>query len=119
MTRFQVGVNKWMMACFGEEIAEDKTERNFRFLEEALELVQSNGCTPESAHALVDYVYGRDAGVLKQECGGVMVTLAALANACGISMDDCGYDELYRCWSKIEAIRIKQANKKIKSGPLP
>lgn len=116
---FQSGVNDWMMSCFGKEIADNRTERNYRFLEEALELVQSNGCTKEDAYRLVDYVYGRPAGELEQECGGVMVTLAALAEACGISMDDCGNIELVRVWGKIEQIREKQATKKIKAGPLP
>lgn len=108
-----------MTACFGAEITNDKTERNYRFLEEALELVQSNNCTREDAHALVEYVYDRPAGDLRQELGGAMVTLAALADALRIEMEDCGSQELDRVWGKIKEIREKQASKKIKSGPLP
>ncbi|RQS15519.1 hypothetical protein DIE07_03565 [Burkholderia sp. Bp9002] len=35
----------WMLECFGAAIATDRMERNHRFLEEALELVQACGCT--------------------------------------------------------------------------
>lgn len=116
---FQSKVAEWVVACFGEAIAMNKVERNFRFLEEALELVQSNGCNKIDALALVDYVYSRPVGEIKEECGGVMVTLASLAKACEISMDECGDTELTRVWGKMEQIRAKQATKKIVAGPLP
>ena len=68
---------EWVHACFGERIANDRTERNHRFLEEALELVQACGCTAADAHALVGYVFGRDAGTPHQEAGGVMIHVEA------------------------------------------
>ncbi|WP_235008462.1 hypothetical protein [Candidatus Halocynthiibacter alkanivorans] len=40
---FQTRIRPWMIACFGEDIWGDKTERNHRFIEEALEPVQSTG----------------------------------------------------------------------------
>jgi hypothetical protein len=46
---FQHRVRDWVLACFGEVIAADVTERNHRFLEEALELVQAKGCTNMSS----------------------------------------------------------------------
>ena len=64
---FQQAVSLWMDACFGSEIAADRAERNHRFLEEALELVQACGCSTEEAHALVEYVYGRPDGEINQE----------------------------------------------------
>jgi hypothetical protein len=54
---FQVRVNAWMLKCFGPEISADSKERNYRFIEEALELVQALGCSREDAHKLVDYVF--------------------------------------------------------------
>jgi hypothetical protein len=107
-----------MMACFGPEISADRVERNHRFLEEALELVQANGCTQDEAHQLVDYVYGRPQGEINQEVGGVMVTLAALCLANGINMHEGGETELARIWTKVEQIRAKQAAKP-KHSPLP
>jgi hypothetical protein len=116
--RFQERVAPWMLACFGYEISSDVTERNHRFLEEALEFVQSKGCTAEEAHQLVDYVFGREIGEPHQEVGGVMVTLAALCLAAGLDMQDAAEDELSRIWTKVEKIRAKQAAKP-KHSPLP
>lgn len=115
---FQQRVQPWLMACFGEMIAGDREERNHRFLEEALELVQSCGCSVSEAHQLVDYVYGRPVGEPPQEVGGVMVTLAALCLANDLDMHDAAETELARIWTKVEAIRAKQAAKP-KHSPLP
>ena len=115
---FQGRVQPWMMACFGEEISRDKIERNHRFLEEALELVQANGCTRSEAHQLVDYTFDRPEGDVHQEVGGVMVTLAALCLAIGEDMHQAGETELARIWTKVEKIRAKQAAKP-KHSPLP
>lgn len=118
MSSFQIRVSRWMAECFGEKISSDKIERNHRFLEEALELVQANDCTQSEAHQLVDYVYGRPVGELYQEIGGVMVTLAALCLASGEDMHDNGEKELVRVWGKIDKIRAKQAAKP-EHSPLP
>jgi uncharacterized protein YneF (UPF0154 family) len=115
---FQQQVAEWTKACFGDEISKDRTERNHRFLEESLELVQSLGCTKSEARQLVEYVFNRPAGEPTQELGGVMVTLAALSNANNFPMNLCGYRELTRVWKKIQTIRDKQAAKP-KHSPLP
>ena len=108
---FQPRVLPWMLECFGPTISLDRQERNHRFIEEALELVQACGCTQSEAHQLVDYVYGRDQGDINQEIGGVMVTLAALCIANGFDMHAAGETELARIWTKIEKIRAKHAGK--------
>ena len=115
---FQQRVQPWMMACFGAEISADRSERNHRFLEESLELVQACGCTAGEAHQLVDYVFGRDIGEPAQEVGGVMVTLAALCLANNLDMHANGETELALIWTKVEAIHAKQAAKP-KHSPLP
>jgi NTP pyrophosphatase (non-canonical NTP hydrolase) len=109
-----------MMDCFSMEICRDRQERNHRFLEEALELVQACGCTASEAHQLVDYVYGRDQGDINQEVGGVMVTLAALCLANDIDMHQGGETELARILQPaiMNKIRAKQAAKP-KHSPLP
>jgi hypothetical protein len=116
----QTMVDRWMLACFGAEIAADKTERNHRFLEEALELVQAGGCTASEAHQLVDYVFGRPVGDNDQEVGGVVVTLAALCTAFDLSMQAAAEREIERIGrpEMIERIRAKQAAKP-KHSPLP
>ncbi|VWC78367.1 hypothetical protein BLA17378_03737 [Burkholderia aenigmatica] len=115
---FQSRVQPWMLECFGAEIAADRIERNHRFLEEALELVQACGCTASEAHQLVDYTFGRPVGEPTQEAGGVMVTLAALCLANDLDMHAAGETELARVWTKVEQIRAKQAAKP-KHSPLP
>lgn len=97
-TPFQDRVTEWGVACFGEAIYQDRTERNHRFLEEALELVQALGCTKAEAHELVDYSFSRPKGEAVQEVGGALLTLAALCNANGIDMDARGKLELARVW---------------------
>jgi len=115
---FQGRVDPWLIECFGETIARDRTERSHRFLEESLETVQAAGTTRSEAHQLVDYVFDRPVGDLPQEVGGVMVTLAALCLAHGIYMREAGEIELERVWTKVEQIRAKQAAKP-KHSPLP
>lgn len=117
---FQQRVDTWLLACFGETIARDKVERNHRFIEEALELVQANGCTKSEAHQLVDYVYGREIGQLTQEVGGVMNTLAALCLANDVDLSAAAEAELARVSvpSTMATIRAKQAAKP-KYSPLP
>ncbi|HCF4080795.1 hypothetical protein [Pseudomonas aeruginosa] len=117
---FQSRVMDWLLECFGPAIAGDVTERNHRYLEEALELVQACGCTAAEAHNLVDYVFGRPVGETSQEVGGVMVTLAALCLAQGIDMSHAGEVELSRISQPemVERIREKQKRKPAMS-PLP
>lgn len=118
METFQSRVQAWMNACFGEVISRDTVERNHRYLEESLELVQACGCTADEAHQLVDYVFGRPVGEKPQEVGGAMVTLAALCLAQGIDMYEAGETELTRVWGALEVIREKHRNKP-KHSPLP
>lgn len=115
---FQSRVQPWMQECFGPTISADKEERNDRFLEESLELVQAGGMSVEAAHQLVDYVFNRPVGEPSQEVGGVMVTLAALCLAHGLDMHQNAETELTRIWTKVEQIRAKQASKP-KHSPLP
>lgn len=120
MIPFQTKVSGWMLDCFGREISRDKVERNHRFLEEALELMQACGGTQDEAYQLVRYVFNRPVGEKDQEVGGVMVTLAALCAAQGIDMERAGYRELNRISGPevMQAIRKKQQQKP-KFGALP
>lgn len=118
---FQSRVAPWMYECFGPAVAADLVERGDRFLEEALELLQSHGYDPTRVAALVDYVFNRPAGVPAQEVGGVMVTLAAYCNATGQDMHTAGETELARILQPeiMQKIRIKQSSKRDIHGPLP
>lgn len=86
MAAYQADVGRWMVECFGEQIAMDRLERIMRFLEEALELAQAEGMTEEEARRVAAYVWGRPQGETPQEVGGVMVTLAAFCFRRGIDL---------------------------------
>nr|WP_218036591.1 hypothetical protein [Sphingobium sp. EM0848] len=118
VTSYQQRVEEWLEACFPPSVRSDRAERTHRFLEEALELAQANGCNREDAIALVEYVFGRPKGDPKQEVGGVMVTLASLCSASEIHMVEAGDVELARNWDRIDAIRAKQQSKP-HGSPLP
>lgn len=115
---YQKRVDSWMKVCFGEEIRMDKIERNHRFFEEATELVQATGMTKSECLQLIDYTFDRNIGEINQEVGGVLVTLSALCSALGLQMNEAGETELKRIWTKVDAIRAKQAAKP-KHSPLP
>jgi hypothetical protein len=112
MNDFQHLVLKWIHKCLPDSVY-NRRERNFRFLEEALELVQSLGLTREESLRVVDYVYSRPSGSAEQEVGGVLTTLAVLCSANDIQMETQGYRELNRVNRPevIEKIRGKQASK--------
>jgi hypothetical protein len=108
----------WVETAFGKKAAGDINERNCRFFEEASELVQVTGLPREFAHQLVDYVYDRPVGELRDEIGGTVLTLMALCNAVGQSALSCGDDTLAKAWENIAKIRAKRATKP-EFGPLP
>ncbi|ACB95174.1 hypothetical protein [Beijerinckia indica] len=118
ITSYQARVEEWLEACFPPSVRADRGERTHRFLEEALELAQANGCSRGDAMALLDYVFGRPKGQADMEVGGVLVTLASLCSTSGINMDEAGDRELARNWERIDAIRAKQQSKP-HGSPLP
>lgn len=113
---FQRTVADWVMRAFGKDALDNQKERNFRFLEESLELVQSLGLSAEDAQKVVAYVYSRPKGEPYQEVGGVTVTLAALCECAGINMSEAGNAEVRRIYSKIAEIQKKQSEKKAVSA---
>lgn len=108
---YQNCIREWLYKCFNEELCASKPERNHRFLEEALELVQSNGISKEECLKIVDYVYSRPEGDPFQEIGGVATTLAALCASYGVSLEDAALVELARIEDKVDQIREKQSKK--------
>lgn len=106
-------VRKWVEKTFGSEIADSKLERNFRFLEESLELVQSLGMTKEQILTLVDYTMARPAGEPEQELGGVLVTLMALCGANNLGPDEAFSRDMKYCEDNADYIKSKRDKKPI------
>jgi hypothetical protein len=107
LATFQERVGRWVIECFGPDVALDAEERNYRFLEESIELAQACGATADQVKNMVDYVYSRPAGQVAQEAGGALVTLAALCQAQHIDMQAAAEAELTVIEKKVDAIRLK------------
>ena len=112
LSSFQAGVGAWMEACFEPEVCADLTERGDRFAEEAVELLQSNGYDRNRLARIIGRVYSRPVGEPQQEVGGVMVTLAAYCGPMGVNLYSAATRELAHIWTRIEAIRGRQAEKR-------
>lgn len=96
----QKKVHDWCVAAFGTEQATSLPQRGIRLLEETVELFQAVGGDAAMAHHLVDYVFARPVGDVFQELGGVGVTVLALAQAAGLSADECEQAEVARVLAK-------------------
>ena len=108
---FIKNVKKWVIETFGDESLRDRKNRSHRFIEECLELVQACDIPKSEVKKLLDYVYSRPKGVMTQEVGGVMVTLAAHASSFDYDPQLCGMIELGRCWKEQETIIQKNSLK--------
>ncbi len=111
-------VVNWLTACIPETV-NDQTERAFRFLEEALELVQACGVTREEVAALTDYTFNRPIGDVHQEVAGSGVCLMALCNAYGLDLNDEVDAEIRRVSAPDIMARIRAKALAAPKGPLP
>lgn len=108
----------WAQKAFGGEVI-NRRVRAFRFLEEAMELAQTQGLTLEDVYRQANYTFAREVGEVKQEIGGVTLSLYALAENLGISVDGCEADELLRVRGATPADYAKMAAKnalKVQAG---
>lgn len=96
----QRNVHDWCIAAFGDDHARSIEQRGIRLVEEAIEAGQAAGCSAEMIHRLVDHIYTKPVGDLRQELGGVGVTVLACAEAAGIDADEAERDEVERVLSK-------------------
>jgi NTP pyrophosphatase (non-canonical NTP hydrolase) len=96
----QIVVQNWVNDAFGLEQARSIEYRALRFFEEAVELAQATGASQKMLERILDYVYSRPPGAVRQELGGVGLTLLALASAIGVSADGAEQDELARVLAK-------------------
>lgn len=78
----------WMLDVYGEQ-AKDRRIQAFRFLEEAMELAQTQGLSLEDFVRTAEYVSARPVGDTKTEIGDVRLCLDILAEGVGVSVDSC------------------------------
>jgi NTP pyrophosphatase (non-canonical NTP hydrolase) len=96
----QQQVAEWCAAAFGADHQASVPQRGLRMLEEAIEAYQATTGNAETAHRLIDYIFAKEPGELRQELGGVGITVLALAAAAGLSADDAEASELARVLAK-------------------
>lgn len=109
--RRQFQVYTWAIQTFGEWCGSPH-ERALRFLEEALELAQAAGLTQDDVARLVGHVFGRPLGEVPTELGQVTVTLLALAESFGQSLEALERAEVLRLLeSDPRELRARHARK--------
>lgn len=106
---YQMRQEQWLSACFGDPKKIDKAKLNHYFIEEAIELVQTLGCSQEDVLRIANYVFSRPVGEVKQEIGGVMSTLSSICNSYEIDLLNAADAELDRNWRDITKIQRKKA----------
>jgi hypothetical protein len=90
--------------------------RSLRLAEEAVELAQANGIPREKMVDLVNMVYRKPPGELKQELGGVLLCAAVYSLSSGWDPEDVFKIELERCLSLPEEKFAKRNQEKIDLG---
>ena len=113
ISTFQDWAANWVEHCFGIQSSRTarRKKRVMRFFEEACELAQSFDMPKSHAELILHMVYERKPGDPKQEAGGVMCTLAALADDRALNLERCANVELKRIWRHAEAIREREKSK--------
>lgn len=104
-------VFNWALRMFGER-TRVVHERALRVLEEATELAQAAGVNEDTARRMIDRVFFKPKGDVRDELGGVMVTTLAMAEAMNLDADDLERNEIERVMAKPEAdVRASQSSK--------
>lgn len=107
----QRDVFEWCGRTFGSESQRDRKKRALRFLEEAIELYQAEGCSLEQGQALMAHVLARPADQPQQEVGGVSVTLLSYCEAAGLSAHECEAVEIARIFNR-SAEKARQGDRR-------
>lgn len=97
----QADLLKWAADTFGPT-AYNLDERAARLVEEATECAQAAGLDWFAVWRIMDRVYNRPAGELRQEIGGCAFTLATLAEVAGFNAQH----ELAREFDRVTSIDV-------------
>jgi NTP pyrophosphatase (non-canonical NTP hydrolase) len=89
----------WACETFGAEVAMNPAERLMRFIEEAIELANACDMPRETMEKIVDRVYSRGPGNIKQEAAQCQVTLELFAKVMRIDLDAAATEEFQRVQS--------------------
>ncbi len=102
----------WVAGTYGRASLMDRKNRAARVVEEALELFQSEGGTPEEADKIAKRTFSRPVGEPRQEAAGVQFTLLAYGYAANIDPVEACAEEVARVTAMpVEHFRAKQREK--------
>lgn len=106
-------VLEWAVAMFGP-VAKNRDERAARVLEEALELAQACGLSPDIVDRIVNRVYSKEHGDLRGEFGQLQMVMYAFAANENLIPDTEAEIEFHRVvqwpkshWDKRHAAKVK------------
>jgi len=112
----QQRIGSWVVDVYGMASLLDLMERGYRCIEEVLELGQVLGVPPSMVSTIMNRVYKRPVGDLRQEVSGVVLTAMALAEAAGFRVDDVVADELHRIHSLPREFFVAKHQEKVIAG---
>lgn len=113
--RRQAVVLGWATRVFGSCTSSIK-ERALRLLEESIEVAQAAGLSEDTVRRMVDRVYFRSMGNLREEMGGLLVTALAMCEALGVDGDELERDEMERVLSLPESFVREKHEAKVRQG---
>lgn len=90
----------WGVRCFGSNHMCNAPLRALRMVEEAVETGQALGLSRDQLHLLVDEVYKRPRGDVRQEIGGTFLTTRMLCRSIGVDPEWLYLTEIRRCLQK-------------------
>lgn len=118
-------VLNWAETNFGS-IARNRDERAARLVEEAIEIAQAENVPLEIVKKISDRVYSRQSGDVRQEIGGLAITLDALAENLGIDAQVEAQRELDRIlslpkdwWTRKHAEKVAAGTADLTPSPIP
>ncbi len=122
-TRASYGINyaqreveDWVFSTLGSDSLDNTKERLYRFIEEAFELAQALDLSKEDVLKLADQVYEKPKEQEpSKEFSGVLSTLMALASNQQVKLGDAYVANVQYRWANVQAIRAKQAQKKVRA----
>lgn len=104
-------VGEWVIHTFGSSALFSMEERALRFMEEATELAQACGLSYARVGAVQKHVYGRTVGTVRNEIGGTIHTLAALAAGMSMPLGTIAIEVAQSGWDRQKEIREKNDRK--------
>lgn len=119
LNQLQVETDRWLAEVLGAERAKDVRERNYRFGEEAIELMHACGMSFPDLVRLAIYVFNKPTWTANpaEEAGDTLHGLVGLITALGEDIDSVVAKSVQKLIERTEATKAKAA--KWTGGPLP